>query len=153
MKSVVWWAIELNLTAAEKEGEEYKFLVRGHASPAVGETVLVCRRHRVTATHCTNQQRWLCFLSQSVMEWSQSFRWMALNSAPLKSSASCKSSDRPSISDGIHSRWPGARAQACWGPSGRQLWHFKSLSKKMQMISIKGSFFTDMGGREMRAAN
>lgn len=32
----MWWAIELNLTAAEKEGEEYKFLVRGHASPAVG---------------------------------------------------------------------------------------------------------------------
>lgn len=93
------------------------------------------------------------FLSHSGQKWRQRIRWISLNSAPLKSSVSFKSSDRPRISDGIHSRWLGARAQACWGPSGRQLWHFKSLSKKMQMISIKGSFFTDMGGREMHAAN
>lgn len=50
--------MELNLTAAEKEEEHYKFtkICLRPASPAVGETVSASRRRRITEAHCINSQ-------------------------------------------------------------------------------------------------
>lgn len=48
--------MELNLTAAEREEEHYKFtrISLRPASPSVGETVSASRRARIAEAHCIN---------------------------------------------------------------------------------------------------